>query len=161
MTNKNKPSLTCLQEWLEVDPTSPSGLRWKKRRNGRSLAGSPAGYLENHGYWVVSFDFKKHLAHRLVLELSGQPCPAPKLEADHVNRNRSDNRLENLRWVTRGQNTLNRACRSQTGFKWVQPTPQGFRFESKVRGSVVKARGLTPEQAFYRGIAKRLEVSWI
>ena len=29
-------------------------------------------------------------------------------EIDHVNRNKLDNRLENLRWVTRSQNTANR-----------------------------------------------------
>ena len=148
-------------EWLEVDPTSPSGLRWKKKRNGRSMAGSPAGHLDNRGYWVVCLDFKKHLVHRLVLELSGNPCPAPELQADHINRIRSDNRLENLRWVTRSQNELNKASRSQTGFKWVQPTAQGFRFQTRAKGRVIRARGITASEAFYRGLAKRLEVSWI
>ena len=91
-------------EWLEVDPTSPSGLRWKKKRNGRSNGWIASGHLDNRGYWVVCLDFKKHLVHRLVLELSGV-LPKSELQADHINRIRSDNRLENLRWVTRSQKT--------------------------------------------------------
>ena len=38
--------------------------------------------------------------HRLVLE-NFKPCDnAAELHADHINRNRMDNRLENLQWLT-------------------------------------------------------------
>jgi HNH endonuclease/NUMOD4 motif len=36
------------------------------------------------------------------------PNPDNKPEIDHINRDRSDNRLENLRWATRSENNLNR-----------------------------------------------------
>lgn len=41
--------------------------------------------------------------HRLVLEAYVGPCP-PGYQCDHINGIRHDNRLENLRWVTRKQN---------------------------------------------------------
>jgi len=94
------------QELLEVDPTSPSGLRRKDRKQVKT------GWLERHGYWKISVNYKKYYCHALVLELSGQPRPSPSAIADHIDFNRSNNRIENLRWITRShnnirQNTLN------------------------------------------------------
>ena len=45
--------------------------------------------------------------HRLVL-MSFNGLPMKGEECDHINRNPSDNRIENLRWVTRSQNALNK-----------------------------------------------------
>lgn len=59
------------------------------------------------GYKVVTFSVKnktqtKYL-HRLLLEAFVGPCP-PAHEALHINGDRLDNRLENLRWGTRKEN---------------------------------------------------------
>tara|TARA_R110000868_G_scaffold16113_2_gene73013 strand:+ start:152 stop:619 length:468 start_codon:yes stop_codon:yes gene_type:complete len=45
--------------------------------------------------------------HRL-LALAYIPNPENKKEVDHINRNRSDNRLENLRWASRYENSQNK-----------------------------------------------------
>ena len=45
------------------------------------------------------FNGQQRLCHRLVMELSGQPQPSSEHEVDHINGVRSDNRIENLRWV--------------------------------------------------------------
>ena len=36
-----------------------------------------------------------------------------------INRNKADNRIENLRWVTRSENDRNRSCYSNTGLKHI------------------------------------------
>ncbi len=46
--------------------------------------------------------------HRLVLEAFKGPCPEG-MEANHISGIKTDNRLENLEWVTRSENTLHRA----------------------------------------------------
>ena len=50
-------------------------------------------------------EYKKVFAmkHRLVAE-AWIPNPNNKLEIDHINHNRKDNRVENLRWCTRKEN---------------------------------------------------------
>lgn len=42
--------------------------------------------------------------HKLVLETFVSPRPSANHVADHINRIRNDNRLENLRWVTAYEN---------------------------------------------------------
>lgn len=44
--------------------------------------------------------------HRLVA-LTFIPNPDNKAEVDHINRNKLDNSISNLRWVTHGENQLN------------------------------------------------------
>ena len=50
--------------------------------------------------------------HRLVATMF-IPNPNNLPEVDHINRNRSDNRVENLRWVTKEQNMKNRDVTKQ------------------------------------------------
>ena len=47
---------------------------------------------------------KNFFVHRLVLEAFVGPPPTPQHECNHKNGIRSDNRIENLEWVTRKQN---------------------------------------------------------
>jgi hypothetical protein len=62
------------------------------------------------GYYMIGFmkDGKKHtnIFHRLIAEMF-IPNPNNMKFIDHINGNRQDNRLENLRWVTRSVNNRN------------------------------------------------------
>ena len=68
------------------------------------------GYKDNHGYMIVWYQGKPYKVHRLVAEVF-IPNPEGKKEVDHINTNRSDNRVENLRWSTRGENCNNAMSR--------------------------------------------------
>jgi len=59
--------------------------------------------------------------HRLVAE-AFTPNPDQKPEVDHINRDRTDNRVENLQWSTKRENMLNthRHDRQQYGIYWVK-----------------------------------------
>jgi len=52
---------------------------------------------------VLLPDRRKHSVHRLVAQ-SFCDGYAPDLVVDHINSNRSDNRAENLRWITPAEN---------------------------------------------------------
>lgn len=70
-------------------------------------------WVHSCGYLMVSLqenkDFGKQKncrVHRLVA-MTYLPNPEGKEEVDHINKNRMDNRLENLRWVTSAENKAN------------------------------------------------------
>ena len=76
------------------------------------------------GYKSVSLyttktEYKSTMISRIVA-LSFIPNPENKPHVDHINRNTGDNRLENLRWVTRSENQSNRGvCFGETrGICW-------------------------------------------
>jgi hypothetical protein len=90
-------------------------------RDGRwfGLAGKVAGVKTVAGYIKVGVDGRVYSAHRLAwLHVTGA-WPAHQL--DHIDGERGNNRLANLREATRTQNSWNkkRAKHSTTGFKGV------------------------------------------
>ena len=101
---------------LQIDPLSPSGL---------SRKGKPAGSKHRGLYWRVKVAGKNIMVHNVIIMLhTGEPIPEG-LEVDHIDRDGMNNKLENLRLVTRQENVCNTRCRkdSKTGIKGVAYRP--------------------------------------
>ena len=62
------------------------------------------GSIKKNGYVQVSVDNQNYRLHRLVLQTWCPNEDYEELTVDHINGNRSDNRLENLRWATQEEN---------------------------------------------------------
>lgn len=99
-----------LREVLSYDPAK-GALHWKVRMGMRGQVGSVAGYLHN-GYVELGFDGARGIkAHRAAWAITFGSWPDG--EVDHINGNKADNRLQNLRIVSTAQNHQNmRAARS-------------------------------------------------
>jgi hypothetical protein len=63
------------------------------------------GSFDKDGYLIIKIKGKQYKAHRLVFAYFNNRFP--KKEIDHINRDRKDNRIENLREVNRTENVRN------------------------------------------------------
>ena len=88
-------------------------------RHGCHIAGKIAGTLQNRGYSVVTADSKRYLAHRLAwLYVKGA---WPNGDLDHIDGDKLNNKISNLREATRKQNMQNvkNHKHNTSGFKGV------------------------------------------
>ncbi len=80
-------------------------LYWTDNIYHKSRAGTEAGYLNTDGYRRVRYKGKLYQSHRVAwLWVTGE---WPQGDCDHVNGDRQDNRIENLRDVSRQENIKN------------------------------------------------------
>ena len=88
--------------------------KYKITNDGRVYSEYLNDYLKTFfskgGYVRVKLNYgdrsKKVMVHRLVaLAFVNNPDPEHKIQVDHINRNRADNRAENLQWVTAKENS--------------------------------------------------------
>lgn len=87
-------------------------LFWKKNNK-------PAGTKTKLGYIKIQINKIPYSAHRLVWVFFNNTIPLDK-QIDHIDRNKSNNKIENLRLVDAIGNALNRPCKiSNTGIKGV------------------------------------------
>ena len=80
-------------------------LFWKKQK-GNKKPGELVGHLSQCGYVRAKLDGIDYQIHRVIWTMLVGPIPADQ-EIDHINHNKSDNRLENLRLTDRKVNAKN------------------------------------------------------
>ena len=74
-------------------------------------AGDRAGSLTSHGYLMLKFHETRCLAHRAAFAMHYGRWPTGQV--DHINGDRSDNRICNLREVSNSQNQMNAGLNSR------------------------------------------------
>jgi len=160
-----KPALTAerLRELLHYDPETGE-FTWRANRGGGVKAGDIAGTIStSKGYrniWIGG----NYKAHRLAwLYVHGV---WPEAQIDHINQNKADNRMENLRLVTHAENMQNRPCQRNnvSGFKGVAPCRRTGRWQALICSNNKQIHlGLfaTPEMAHaaYCAAAARLHTA--
>jgi hypothetical protein len=80
-------------------------LRWKMRPSKCVKVNDLAGYIDN-GYRCVVVSGKKYMAHRMIWTMV-VGCAPEGYQIDHIDGDRSNNHISNLRLATHGENQHN------------------------------------------------------
>lgn len=112
-----------LKELLSYDESS--GLFYWKVSRRNIKAGDIAGHLTEYGYYKLMIDSVVYQAHQLAWFYHYGYFP--KGQIDHINHNKSDNRICNLREVSEKDNHKNRPKQVNntsgcTGVSWYKLT---------------------------------------
>lgn len=146
------------RELLAYEPETGL-LRWKVDRRGHSRAGDIAG-TEIHGYIVVGLDCRAYPAHRLAWLIANGAWPCQDI--DHIDGDRKNNRLANLRDVSRVVNLQNRrgaGPRSTSGLLGVKRNHKNWSAAITVNG-ITKHLGTfkTPAEAHQSYLAAKRQL---
>ena len=113
-------TVDLLNHLFEYDKET-GNLIWKIKPSSRGHSvkvGDIAGTLKSHGYICVGINYNSYRAHRLIFLMHKGYLPKT---IDHINGDKLDNRIENLRAATVGQNQHNRKTNANntSGYKGV------------------------------------------
>jgi len=110
------------QKAHEVFRYEDGKLYWRTSPRRGIAVGSQAGSIDkSRGYRVIHLDSKTYREHRVIFLMHHGYMP--EYDCDHINRDRADNRIENLREVSRSCNMRNASISSRntsgvTGVSW-------------------------------------------
>jgi hypothetical protein len=108
--------------WLDYDDkyaVSDNGLVMHKK-SGRITEGCmmPIGYKKHVSYHKNLIT--ERYVHRMIAERFLPMINLPNLVVDHINRDKTDNRACNLRWVSKSVNVQNTDIKTNTGERFIQ-----------------------------------------
>lgn len=149
----------CIQDFfkdhVQIDPESPSRLSWK-RYGGRQIKGKGPD-----GYYRFQLGGTAWKCHRVIWCLEHGDIWDEEIIIDHINRDKGDNRLENLRATTYSGNRLNRVsgkgryCR-QRKEKW-----EGYYTNPGTHRWIYVGTFETEKEARLAALSHRLESYWV
>jgi hypothetical protein len=93
---------------LELFEYRDGALYWRVKPCRRDPAGMKAGYIDpTRGYTAISYKRRRYYAHRIIYLMHNGYLPK---EVDHVDGDKTNNCVQNLRPCTHAQNSRNKTA---------------------------------------------------
>ena len=105
--NKNDTTIKCFRDGriFTLDNRCKKYEKWIERK-----------VKPDRGYIRIQIGRKLCRVHRLIMEAFEGPS---EQEVDHIDRNKTNNNFQNLRYCTRSENNLNKdVCDNAKGYSW-------------------------------------------
>jgi hypothetical protein len=132
MSKRNPlPCQKYLHEILEYNQETGK-LFWRHNGRGPQKAGAEAGTNHSEGYRNIAIKRTRYFAHRLAYKMVHGIDPEC---VDHINGDKLDNRISNLRNCTFKQNSANtkKSSRNTSGYKGVFWRKGKNRFVARIK----------------------------
>ena len=108
MIAKPLPPLEELKEFLDYNPDTGI-FTWKKQVAPNIKVGQKAGVMHSWTYYIIiTFKNREYYAHRLGYYMYHGIDPLEKF-IDHIDGDKINNKINNLRLATKSQNNMNRS----------------------------------------------------
>lgn len=132
MQMKFEPPVELLNSLFIYDG-STGAITNRVDRKGGKKAGTLSGCRRHDGYRVIRVEDKLLLGHRIAWAIHHGEWP--KNDIDHINQDKSDNRIENLRLSDKSKNSMNRGIRkgNSSGAKNVSWNKTAKKWDARIK----------------------------
>lgn len=128
--------------WNDVFEYRDGEIYWKCKVSAKTVIGRIAGTITKHGYKKVQVNKKPQYNHRVIWEMHHGKVPEA-MEIDHIDGDRSNNLIGNLRCVSRRDN-----CKNKRLLEKNTSGMHGVRFD-EVKGKWVVRIGFGGRNLFF------------
>lgn len=155
-----------LREVLHYDPETGE-FRWTRTVHSHAVKGSLAGTIGKKGYRIIQLNKRLFSGQQLAMFLTKGKWP--EFEVDHINGNKLDNRMVNLRDVNhsvnmRNQNIPHKRKHTNSGYIGVSYHKASGKWSATLNYKNVAKKHIgiydTPEEAYGYYFAAKLDHEW-
>jgi hypothetical protein len=123
-----------LKSFINYDPNAGIFTRigYLDRWNNFVVKNKVLSTLSNEGYLIISIQGKRYKAHRLVFLYMFNTNISDDFEVDHIDGNRGNNKLDNLKLADRCINMKNKSLYSNNTTNVIGVCKSGNRYRARI-----------------------------
>jgi hypothetical protein len=152
--HKPLPSIETISKYVIYNEEEGKLIRKSTKGRGRAKAGLEAGTVDKDGYRNLAIACKPYSYHRILWKMATGKDPG-EMTVDHIDRDKTNNHISNLRLATRRDQTRNTDAR---GYVRDQRVKRQWNAYITVDGKVITSSHCCPLLARLWYLEKKAEL---